>query len=526
MTDAERWAEARRLHRVEGCKITAIARQLGFDRKTVRRILAQDTFSPARAAPRRGSIIDPYREAIQRWLEQADLSAVQVHARLVKEGYAGEITLVRDCVREAQKTHQRAFLSLSFMPAECAQVDWAHFGSVRIGKSTRRVSAFVMILAYSRLMYIELTLSECMDAFLEAHVRAFDYFGGVPKRLLYDCCRTVVLQRFAGQIRFHPRLLQFADHYLFAVRACPPRRPWHKGRVESGIRYVRESFQRGRGPVLDMERERRDLVAWRDETANLRIHTVTRRKPRDLFDEAERPALNRLPEHAPETAHIDTVSANKTYHIHFDGNRYTVPYQLAHERGLVLKATTSEVRIYKLDALVALHRRSYDRGEDVRDDAHDRGLREQRRRADRHQLLTRFVGLLGPEAERYAAGLARAHVRPAHHVQRLIALAERYGSADVRQALLFALANEAFGADYVENLVTQERRRRLAGPARSAPVLRDEQFAVALLAPDLDRFDLLLERDADHVGKGPQGEEGAGEEGLASTQPGEVGAEP
>jgi transposase len=507
MIDVEVWAEARRLHRVEGCKMTAIARRLGLDRKTIRRILSQTTYPAKRAAEKRGSKIDAHRETIRRWLEKADLSAVQVHARLKEEhGYKGEITLVRDCVREIRRREEQAFLSLSFLPGECAQVDWAHMGSVAIGRTRRRVSAFVMVLAYSRLMYVELTLSECADAFLEAHVRAFEFFGGVPGRLLYDCCRTVVLQRLAGGVRFHPRLLEFADHYLFAVRACPPRRPWHKGRVESGIRYVRANFARGRQPIEDLsdfERAQRELATWRDGTANLRLHKVTRRKPRELFEEAERLALRSLPPRPCDTAHLAVLSANKSYRVSFDGNRYSVPYELAHDRGLVLRATTREVRIYKGEALVALHRRSYGRGEDVRDDAHDRGLREKRRRAERHVLLGRFIALLGPEAERYAAGLARAHVRAVHHLRRIVSLVERCGPEDVREALLLALAHEAYGAEYVENLVHQERRKRLSGPALPPPSLRDEQFAaVALLEPDLDRFQDLIEKGVPHDGKG------------------------
>jgi len=508
MIDLEVWAEVRRLRRVEGCKVAAIARRLGLDRKTVRRIIAQTTHPGVkRVAPRRGSMIDPYRETIGRWLAQADLSAVQVHARLKKEqGYTGEITLVRDYVREIRKREAEAFLRLTYLPGACAQVDWAHMGSVLIGRTRRRVSAFVMVLAYSRLMYVELTLSERVDAFLEAHGRAFAFFQGVPGHLLYDNCRTVVLQRLAAGIRFHPRLLEFADHHLFAPRACPPRRPWHKGRVESGIRYVRANFVRGRQPIeslADFERAQRELAAWRDETANLRIHKVTRRKPRELFEEAERGTLRPLPPGPCDTAHLVSVSVNKSYRVAFDGNRYTVPYELAHERGLILRATSREVRIYNGETLVAVHRRSYGRGEDVRGDAHDRGLREKRRRAERHVLLGRFVALLGPEAESYAMGLARAHVRAAHHLRRIVSLVERCGAEDVRKALILALAHEAYGADYVENLVHQERRKRLAGPAHPPPVLRDEQLAaVALLEPDLDRYQDLIEKGVPHGGKG------------------------
>ena len=515
MIDAERWAEARRLHRVEGYKVRAIARRLGLDPKTVRRALRQDSYPGVRPQNRRrGSILDAYREAIRRYVAEADLSAVQVHTRLVKEQhYKGEITLVRAFVRELRRSEAQAFLRLSFLPDECAQVDWAHFGRVPIGRTRRRVSAFVMVLAHSRLMYIELSLSERMDAFLEAHVRAFDYLGGVPKRCLYDNCKTVVLQRLGDGVRFHPRLLDLAGHYFFQVRACPPRRPWHKGRVESGIRYVRESFLRGRGPIEDIDRERRDLALWRDEVANERVHAVTRRRPRELFQAVERAALLPLPAKPYDTALVESVSAGKFYRVPFDGNLYSVPYQLAHRRGLVLRATTTEVTIHSEHELVARHTRSYDRGQDVIDPSHDRGLRAKRRRSDRHLLLGRMISVLGPEADRYAAGLAREHVRASHHVRRILALAERYGAQDVREALLRALSHEAFGADYIENVVHQERRRRLAGPAASAAVLHDADLAaIAIAEPDLSRFDNLFPKGHDHAGerKQPEGGEAPG----------------
>jgi transposase len=511
--DRERWAEARRLHGVEKLSFRAIARRLHMDPKTIKRALAADDFNALkRNSPKRGSIIDPYRALIRTYSEDDDLSAVQIFDRLMaKHGYKGEITLVRHVVREVRRNQDEAFLRLTYLPGACAQVDWAHLGRVTLGRTSRRVSAFVMVLAYSRLMYVELTLSEKADAFLEAHVRAFNYFGGVPQRLLYDNCKTVVLQRLAGEVKFHPRLLELAGQYLFKVKACPPRKPWHKGRVESGIKYVRSSFQRGRAPITSLELEQRDITTWRDNTANQRNHATTHRKPKELFEEAERKALLPLPEKAYDTAHVETVSANKHYRVFFDGNAYTVPHELAHKKGLILRATTTAIEIYARGEHVAHHQRSYDRGVDVLDEAHDRGLREKRRRADRDLELSRFVAVLGAEAETYAVGLAHAHVRASHHLRRILALVERYGPADVRAAMLHVLAHNAFGADYVENALHQERRRRLAGPASATAAVRDAELAsVSLIEPDLTRFDHLFTKGTDH-----------GRESDSQSQPGE-----
>jgi transposase len=504
--DAERWAEARRLRRVEGYSIRAISRRLKIARKTVRKILKQTSFPESRRQRRkRGSIFDPFKKHARRYLEESEeeLSGVQIFELLrTRHGYPGEITLVRNYLRELRKSGREAFLTLSFLPAECMQVDWGHYGYTTIERTKRRVSAFVAVLAYSRLLYVELTLSERMDAFLEAHERAFQYFGGVAKRCLYDNCKTVVVQRLGDGIRFNSKLLEYAGHCLFKPRPCPPRKPWHKGRVESGIGYLRKGFLRGRrSPIEDLERERRELSRWRDQVANLRIHRVTRRKPRELFEEVERAALLPLPEHPYDTAHVDpSVTANKYYRVPFDGNRYSVPYQLAHRTGLVLRATTTHVEVYRQGELVARHLRSYERGKDVRDNAHDRGLREKKRRADRDLLLGRFVSALGPEAEAYASGLACEHVRAALHIRKILGLVERYDSADVRQALLRALEYKAFGADYVENILHQERRRRLLQPAVPPPTIRDPRLArISLSPPDLSRLDHLFPQGDPHA---------------------------
>jgi len=158
-------------------------------RKTVRRALRADR-PPGRQLPvgkpstsPRETLIDAFKDDVKRYLaECADLSAVQIHRRLVRERqFRGSVYVVRRYVRTLRERKRRAFLQLAYLPGECAQVDWAHFGHTEIRGAKRRVSAFVMVMAYSRLLYVELTLSERMDAFLEAHDRAFRYFGGVPK---------------------------------------------------------------------------------------------------------------------------------------------------------------------------------------------------------------------------------------------------------------------------------------------------------------------------------------------------------
>ena len=146
-------------------------------------------------------------------------------------------------VRRLRPVPQReAFLKLRTFPGEQGQVDWAHFGTVRIGRAQRRLSGFVMTLSYSRALALEFFFDQSLENFLRGHVRAFAQLGGVPRTLLYDNLRSAVLARHGDAIQFHPRLLELCAHYHFEPRPCRPRRGNEKGRVERVIRYVRDSF--------------------------------------------------------------------------------------------------------------------------------------------------------------------------------------------------------------------------------------------------------------------------------------------
>lgn len=493
MLEAERWAEIRYLAR-SGMKIRQISRQLGVDRTTVRRAL-RSTSCPGVARRRgkpRGSILDPHKPLIAHYLDEApELSAVQIHDRLKREaGYQGEVTLVRNWLRTLRRQDRDAFLRLCHIPGKVAQVDWAYCGTVKIGQSLRRLSLFVMVLAYSRYLYAEFTLSERIDAFLEAHQRAFLAFGGVPDRLVYDNCKTVTLERQGATVRLHPRLHEFADHYGYTPRTCLPRHPWHKGIVEAAIRYFKKNFLAGRPRPADLDRERADLAVWLSDTANVRDHRETRRRPCDLLAEVERAALRPIVATPYDPALIETVSANRFFEVRFDGNRYTVPFSFAYRTDLLLRASTREVVIFADTKEIARHVRSYERGRRIEDPAHARGLAERRRRAERDTRLTRLVALLGERADEYVRGLTQAEIRAENHIRRILRLADQYGEVEVRAALEQALAGRAFGADTVENIVHQQRRARGAPPLLPVQVADDLEIHVP--EPDLSSYECLL----------------------------------
>ena len=219
---------------------------LDLDPRTVARWLAEKRFRQ-RAPVQRESKLDPFKDSIIRMLEAHPYSAAQVLQRIREEGFDGGYSIVKDYVRKVRPRRSPAFLKLAFAPGECAQVDWGSFGSIRVGETRRRLSFFVMVLCYSRMMYVEFTVSQTMEHFLACHQNAFASFGGtVPRKIMVDNLKSAVLKRIIGQAPvFNPTYLDFANHYGFSIAPCGVRKGNEKGRVESGVGYVKKNFLAG-----------------------------------------------------------------------------------------------------------------------------------------------------------------------------------------------------------------------------------------------------------------------------------------
>src|SRR5207253_4014428 len=166
---------------------------------------------------------------------------------------------------------RKAYLCVEVEPGEQAQVDWGSFGHLRVGRSgsQRPLSAFVMVLSWSRAMYVDFALDQKMETFLAMHRRALESFAGVPKRILYDNLKSVVLHHIGATVQFNPRFLDFAGHYLFEPVAAPVRYPQAKGKVESMMRYLRQSFFSGR-VFTSLDDVREQAARWLREVANER----------------------------------------------------------------------------------------------------------------------------------------------------------------------------------------------------------------------------------------------------------------
>ena len=485
----ELWAEIRRLSRVEKLKNRAIARELRISDSTVRRALSQAGFAPPTRPPR-GSQLEPFVERIENLLARyADLSAVRILEEIRKHGYKGGYTVLKERLRRLRPRAKEAFAPLRFEPGEAAQVDWASCGSITIGDTVRRLSCFVMVLCHSRLLYLEFTVSESLADFLRCHVNAFNFFGGVPQRLVYDNLRSVVLARHGADARFQPRFLALAGHYLFKPVLCRPRRPNEKGRVENAIGYVRKNFLAGRD-LRSLTEYDTAAVHWRDEVCNVRLHATTKRRPIDVFPE-EKPFLLPLAGTPFDIDALETPKVSPLAFVCFDGNRYSVPSRLVGE-AVTLRASKHAVWILHEGAEVARHARSFERGREIEVPEHRRELIEEKRRAAESAETARFLAL-GPEAEPYLKGLV--HGEHDHHrqVRRILSLVDSHGPTEVLGAVAKALEFRAFGADYLERIVSQERRRRAesepAGPVR----VTTPGFAeIHIPSADLAEYDRLL----------------------------------
>ena len=335
MIDYATYQRIHHLHHVDKLTLTQIARKLALHPRTVRLWLDEPAYRPRRTPPR-PSKLDPYKPLIRQWLEHHPYSATQIFQRLRDSGFTGGISIVREYVRKVRPQKAPAFLTLHFEPGECAQVDWGHYGSVNVGNTRRQLSFFVLVLCYSRLMYVQFTVSQTLEHFLGCHVNAFEALGSrVPARIMVDNLKSAVLRRLSGEAPvFNPRYVDFARHYGFEIAPCNVGAGHEKGRVEAGVGYVKRNLLAGL-EIADFSHLNPIARQWLDTVANVRIHGETRRRPVDLFEE-ERDKLQPLPETVHDFANLHAVRASNRFRVTFQTNRYSVPAQYASRR-LTLK---------------------------------------------------------------------------------------------------------------------------------------------------------------------------------------------
>ena len=339
---------------------TEIARITGHDWKTVDKVIK--SIKAGIEIPQykpRHSLLDDYRQDVLELVEK-DLSAVRIHEELVRGGFKGSYTTVKKYVSKL-KRKDNIFVRVHTEPGEEAQVDFGYLGMSRDdwGKN-RKTWIFNMRLSYSRLDYYEKVYDQKVETFIAAHIHAFEFFGGIPQYVKIDNLKAAILEANFYEPVFQQMYKDFAAYYKFFPIPCRVKSPNDKGKVESGIKFVKSNFFKGRtfssGTDLDQK-----LRVWNIDK-NKRIHGTTRKVPLEVFNEEEKSCLTSLP---PSRFVLSKISTRKVYHdchIYVDYNYYSVPYEYV-GKTVEIEISDRLLKVFYKGERIALHPRASAKGQ-------------------------------------------------------------------------------------------------------------------------------------------------------------------
>jgi transposase len=478
----------RYLHFKQAYPISKITEQTGVSRKTIRDILQDKQPCNKRTTP---SKLDAFKEQIQSILAQKPgMTTTLILEAIRAQGFGGGKSIVYDYVAQLRKRQKEAYLPLQTLAGEQAQVDWAHCGTICCGQHHRKLYVFCMTLSYSRYLYIEFTISMDMDTFLACHIHAFHFFEGVPKTILYDNLKSVVIGRIGQEISFNHRHLDFALHYDFSPQPCNIGKAHEKGKVERMIDYIKGNFMK-RGPYENFDHIKLETKNWLRLIANKRLHTVTRKVPETSFLQEEQQHLLKLPAIGYDCYSPIVVTVTKQCLVIFQTNKYSVPAEYAYQT-VIVKATTTELNIYSHNNQIATHRRCYDKFQLITNPDHYKKLLEQKRRASVHLEIEKFEQL-SIESKAYLSGLLNYQKNVHYHVKKIFELVALFGKTAVSGAIAKALAHEAFHWEYIKNIILESNLVTYNVPV--SPRYASDILDIDVQTPDLSKYDEVSDHD-------------------------------
>jgi transposase len=476
------------IHRLynEGLSKQRIADILHVDPKTVTKFLRDP--DPKRPPRKRPSKLDPFKQEIASLLEiDPKASAPVILQRIGPMGFDGGITILKDYLQSLRGRfkNKEAFIRFESLPGEQCQVDWGHFGSIQYGDTARKLYCLAILECHSRLLYLQFTHSQRQETLHRCLLNAFRFFKGTPKELVTDNMLTAVTERIGPVIRFNEAFLDFLRPFTIVPRACNPRSPHEKGKVEKGvIHYIRNNFWplRSFTDLFDLQAQ---ADQWRDNIANVRIHGTTGQRPIEHFQVK---ALRPLPHFLPDCRDTASAKVYPDFSIRFDANNYTVP-PWAIGKQVIVKADHRTLTVYLKDKTIATHPRSYKRKERVELPAHKEAALRQKRRLWKSDLVQAFINL-GEEPKAYLEHLSNTHEPLKKNLEKLLALKDEYGPYALIQAIKRASMHNAYGAHYIENILYQE----MSPKTRHPPVrLKQERLnRIRLEEPSLADYDALV----------------------------------
>jgi len=354
------WAQVRALV-ADGVSEREIARRLGINRRTVARLARSEEPPRYRRAPT-GSRLDPFEPVLRRLLEEWPQIKAPRATELLRDecGYAGSVDLVKRRLRELRPPAVRPAQRTGYRPGQVLQLDWAEMATrPMLAGRERRVYALIASLPYSGAQTAFFSFEMTLEAFLEGHVRAFEWLGGVPRECVYDNLRSVVARREGDEVIWNRCFLHLRGHYGFHATACTPATPREKGSVEAAVRYLKSGFWPARR-FTELRELDEQYADWRDRTCNRRLHATGR------FAVAERLAQERQALRSLPPARFDW-SGHRSSRVPVDGYLrhgrcfYRAPERLVHER-VELRFDRDQVWIIHRGQEVARYPRSYEHG--------------------------------------------------------------------------------------------------------------------------------------------------------------------
>jgi transposase len=306
---------------LQGHSIRKMANLTGLSRNTVRRVLREKAPQPFQS-PERGSKLDPFKDYVATRFLASGLSAVRLFEEIKTQGYSGSVITLRRFIRTLKADAQakkKATVRFETAAGQQAQVDWAYCGQFKNQEGRMvKVYAFVMILGFSRMIYSSFTTSMDLPSLIRCHKQAFEFFGGLPKEVLYDNMKQVRL----SLDKWNPLFLDFANHYGFVPRTHRIYRPRTKGKVERAIHYLKDNFLTG-GCFEDLTDLNAQNQHWLNHVANVRIHATTKERPVDLLPKEQLCPLTEVASYELAISAVRKVDAEGF--VHFERSRYSVP---------------------------------------------------------------------------------------------------------------------------------------------------------------------------------------------------------
>ena len=481
------WAEIRHMHFVDHVPRKQIARRLGVDVKTVRRALAREQAPRPRRSPPRGRRLDPWRREIEAWLkDEPRLSAKRIGRLLETETEAGRLPerTVRQYVAHVRGSlfPREAFVHRTHRPGDTMEADFFDTAAVIAGELCR-LKVFVATLPASNVYFAKAYRLERRESLLDGTHEAFLFFGGVPRRVVYDNTSLVVKRVLRGPEREEAEAFHaFRGGYPFHADYCAPAKGNEKGSVETGVRYVRGVFFRPRPECASLDELNAAL------RAELELD-LDRRKLRDgrtarIAWLAEREHLRPLPARPPERCRIEARTADKFGHVRVDQNYYSVPIAHAYQP-VWAKIYPDRVDLALDGAVVASHARCFQTGRFVLDPRHVLPLLEKKHRAVPEATALRSWALPAVFARLREALAERTRKSDREWVQ-VLGLTNAYSLDEVAAAVEAALQADTPRLETVRYLLRQDDDAVAVPPA---PVTRPDLAAVAVAPPDLARYD-------------------------------------